>query len=348
MRWIAAAIFFVALPIAHAQSSPFQIEQSTTTASLRGIHAVGGGVAWASGTNGTVLRKEDGGVVWQGCDIPPGAEKLDFRGVWAWDAMTAIVMSSGPGDQSRLYKTTDGCVSWKLLLSNADKGGFWDAIAFSDKDSGYLFGDPVDGRFELEITADGGKFWVKVPDAPEALAGSGAFAASNSSLVLVPAGDGINSPPRPLFGTGGSAQAGAASQARVYQAVSRMFWRYSAVPIAGANSASGVFSLAFQMETSAWRSAAIIKSRMTRPARRRGQTTEACIGPPLPNLPTATAPPLHGMQPIKPGSLPVPMAATTRATMAKPGSLWTLQETGATGMPSACPGSSGPADVSGN
>jgi photosystem II stability/assembly factor-like uncharacterized protein len=160
--------------------------------------------------------------------------------------MTAIVMSSGPGDQSRLYKTTDGCVSWKLLLSNADKGGFWDAIAFSDKDSGYLFGDPVDGRFELEITADGGKFWVKVPDAPEALAGSGAFAASNSSLVLVPAGDGINSPPRPLFGTGGSAQAGAASQARVYQAVSRMFWRYSAVPIAGANSASGVFSLAFR------------------------------------------------------------------------------------------------------
>jgi hypothetical protein len=57
MRWIAAAIFFVALPIAHAQSSPFQIEQSTTTASLRGIHAVGGGVAWASGRAVTYRRE---------------------------------------------------------------------------------------------------------------------------------------------------------------------------------------------------------------------------------------------------------------------------------------------------
>jgi len=36
----------------------FDIEDSHTTASLRGIHNVGGGVAWASGTNGTVLRTD--------------------------------------------------------------------------------------------------------------------------------------------------------------------------------------------------------------------------------------------------------------------------------------------------
>jgi photosystem II stability/assembly factor-like uncharacterized protein len=251
MRWIVAALMLVScLPASLAQSSPLpaplQMEQSTSTASLRGIHAVGGGVAWASGTNGTVLRTEDAGFVWQSCAMPPGAEKLDFRGVWGWDAQSAIVMSSGPGDQSRLYKTTDGCVSWKLLLTNTDKDGFWDAIAFSDQENGYLLGDPVDGRFVLKITADGGNFWVTVPDAPEALAGSGAFAASNSSLVLVPASDGTNSPPRPLFGTGGSAQTGISSQARVYQVVSHMLWNYIAVPIAGANSASGVFSLAFR------------------------------------------------------------------------------------------------------
>ena len=58
--------------------------------------------------------------------MPDGAEKLDFRSVWAWDAQTAIVMSSGPGEQSRLYKTTDGCAHWTALATNKDASGFWD------------------------------------------------------------------------------------------------------------------------------------------------------------------------------------------------------------------------------
>jgi hypothetical protein len=194
MRWIVAArllatsLFIV--PSLHAQkaaaSSPFQMEQSTSKASLRGIHSVGGGVAWASGTNGTVLRTEDSGFVWQSCAMPPGAENLDFRGVWAWDAMTAIVMSSGPGDASRLYKTTDGCVSWKLLATNTDKDGFWDAIAFSDEKDGLLLGDPVNRRIVLLGTRDGGISWTNVmsPGLDIAEAPVGFFAASNSSMVL--------------------------------------------------------------------------------------------------------------------------------------------------------------------
>ena len=106
------------------------IQQSHTTASLRGIHALGNGIAWASGTAGTVLRTTDDGTTWQTCTTPPEAEKLDFRGIQAFDANTAIVMSSGKGDLSRLYKTTDACKSWKLLFTNPDKEGFWDAIGF--------------------------------------------------------------------------------------------------------------------------------------------------------------------------------------------------------------------------
>src|SRR5581483_3733188 len=131
-------------------SGPWEMQNSGTTASLRGIHAVGGGVAWASGTNGTVLRTEDGGYEWQSCAMPSGAEKLDFRGIWAWDDDTAIVMSSGPGGQSRLYRTTDGCSSGKLVLTNPDKDGFWDAMAFwtgknapvQGDEEGVILGDP--------------------------------------------------------------------------------------------------------------------------------------------------------------------------------------------------------------
>jgi photosystem II stability/assembly factor-like uncharacterized protein len=72
------AFVFVGSAVARAQ---WEIENSGTTADLRGIDNVGGGVAWASGTSGTVLRTEDGGYLWQACSIPPGADHLDFRGV---------------------------------------------------------------------------------------------------------------------------------------------------------------------------------------------------------------------------------------------------------------------------
>ncbi|MGD0442553.1 MAG: hypothetical protein ABSA39_01330 [Edaphobacter sp.] len=178
---------------AHAQ---FDIEESHTTASLRGIHNVGGGVAWASGTNGTVLRTEDGGYLWQTCSMPPGAEKLDFRGVQGFDANTAIVMSSGKGDLSRLYKTTDGCQTWKLLFTNPDKEGFWDAVQTLDRNTYELVGDSVDrtlvneqkghilpvwrfheGDDSDDRTSD--HFFELKADPDE-----GGFAASNSTLVI--------------------------------------------------------------------------------------------------------------------------------------------------------------------
>ncbi len=131
--------------VAHAQ---WEIQNSGTTADLRGIDNVGGGVAWASGTNGTVLRTEDGGYLWQACAVPPGAEHLDFRGIQAFDANTAIVMSSGKGDLSRLYKTTDGCHTWKLVFTNPDKDGFWDALFF-DSDIGLAARGPSEKNVRL-------------------------------------------------------------------------------------------------------------------------------------------------------------------------------------------------------
>ena len=116
------------LSVATTANAQWEIQDSHTTASLRGIHALGKGVAWASGTNGAVLRTTDDGKHWEPCTTPPGAEKLDFRGIQAFDANTAIVMSSGKGDLSRLYKTTDACQTWKLVFTNPDKEGFWDAV----------------------------------------------------------------------------------------------------------------------------------------------------------------------------------------------------------------------------
>ncbi len=163
----------------------FDLQNSHTTASLRGIHSLGNGIAWASGTDGAVRRTADGGTRWQTCAIPPGAEHLDFRGIQAFDENTAIVMSSGKGDLSRLYKTTDGCRTWTLLFTNPDKEGFWDAIQFSSPDRGVLLGDPVNSIFVVMLTFNGGLKWERQTlRATQDINGEGAFAASNSSLLL--------------------------------------------------------------------------------------------------------------------------------------------------------------------
>ncbi len=180
---IALALLLLTPTLTRAQ---WDIQDSHTTASLRGIANVGGGVAWASGTEGTVLRTEDGGYLWQTCATPPEAEKLDFRGIQAFDENTAIVMSSGKGDLSRLYKTTDGCRTWKLLFTNPDKEGFWDAIQTDtgNKQFGSLIGDPVGEQFPVFITFDGGEHWERRRILPRAQDKEGLFAASNSSLSI--------------------------------------------------------------------------------------------------------------------------------------------------------------------
>ncbi|MDE3202228.1 MAG: hypothetical protein KGN79_15050, partial [Acidobacteriota bacterium] len=133
MRWLGLiAMLAVCGSLMGQQPQVWQVQDSGTTAGLRGIYSVDGTVAWASGTDGTVLRTTDGGAHWTKCAIPDektDGATLDFRGVQAWDADTAIVMASGPGAKSRLYKTTDGCGTWTLLFTNPDApNGFWDGF----------------------------------------------------------------------------------------------------------------------------------------------------------------------------------------------------------------------------
>lgn len=238
-------------PRAHAQ---FDLEDSTTTASLRGIYSVGAGIAWASGSDGTVLRTEDGGFEWQHCPIPPGAEHLDFRGIQAFDENTAIVMSSGKGDLSRLYKTTDGCRTWKLVFTNPDKDGFFDALRRVTPKQLYLLGDPVDAKFSMFLSQDAGNTWF-IADDPglEAAKGDGAFAASNSSLV--------SRGPFLYFVTGGG------STPHLYSTAGKcdpakpdvpcpVAWSTVDLPLAGGTPASGAFSID-------GRSASDMRGRMT-------------------------------------------------------------------------------------
>ena len=224
----------VAFALQPRTESPSWTSLSTgVTARLRGVSAVSDRVVWASGASGTVIRTTDGGGTWATLKVP-NSEKLDFRDIDAIDDKTAYVLSIGPGEQSRIYKTSDAGVTWTEQFVNHDTNAFYDGMAFWNADHGIAVSDAVDGQFVVIATADGGRSWVRVPPArlPPALASEGFFAASGTNVAVLP-------PNHVWFGTG------SAAQARVlHSADGGATWSLSTTPLASGPSA-GIFSIAF-------------------------------------------------------------------------------------------------------
>jgi len=218
-----------------------QTQSSNTTEALRGISAVSQQIAWASGTHGTYVRTTSGGRIWIPAQVP-NATTLDFRGVVAFSADEAFLMSAGPGDQSRIYHTFDAGQHWQLQFTNTNPKGFFDSIAFWDHTHGIVLGDPIPDetgklKFELMITDDG-QNWTPIPPSqrPPALEGEGAFAASNTCLAILPVPGDLNI----WFATGGKV-------ARVFHSTDRgRTWQVFDSPITHGPDSAGIFSIAFR------------------------------------------------------------------------------------------------------
>jgi photosystem II stability/assembly factor-like uncharacterized protein len=229
--WFASLVVSL---IAHPSLAQWVTQDSGTRARLRGLSVVSHDIAWASGSDGTCLRTTDGGKTWLARSVP-GASSLDFRDVHAIDADSAYLLSIGEGEKSRIYKTIDRGTTWVLQYTDRGPKGFLDAIAFWDAEHGCALGDPVDGRFVIVTTDNGGMSWKRLPDEamPPARAGEGAFAASGTCLVV----QGHSSA---WFATG------VARVARVFHSSDRgQTWTVHETPIQAGTPSSGVFSLAF-------------------------------------------------------------------------------------------------------
>ena len=209
------------------------LQTSGTTERLRGVSAVNGRVAWASGSSSTVLRTEDGGATWQKLFVT--ADKLDFRDIDAIDVRTAYLLAIGNGDASRIYKTTDAGATWTLQFKNSEPQAFYDAMSFWDPDHGIVFGDSIAGQFCILITENGGRTWTRVPkeSLPAALPGEGAFAASGTNIA-------VWGRSHAWIATGGAAKS------RVLRTSDRgRSWQIADVP-SKAGSSTGLFSIAFR------------------------------------------------------------------------------------------------------
>lgn len=173
--------FLLPLTFLHAQFPAVEILTSGTKSSLRGLSVVNDNVVWVSGSNGTIGRTTNGGKTWQ-WRVVKGFEKNDFRDIEGFDAATAIIMSVDV--PAYILKTTDGGESWKVVYENKTKGMFLDAMEFWNDHSGIVIGDPIDGRFFITRTFDGGNTWQDIPfsNRPVADSGEACFAASGTNV----------------------------------------------------------------------------------------------------------------------------------------------------------------------
>ncbi len=238
-RSVLLFLLLLRLGMGPADASPWWSVQTTgLDSNLRGVSVKSDRgsqgrrhfVVWASGSNGVILRSIDDGDTWKQLSVPDVAT-LDFRDIEAFGADVAYVLSSGDGDQSRIYKTTDGGINWKLQYSDTRPGFFLDSLACSSITHCVALSDPVDGKFLVLGTSDG-EHWKELPRdrMPAALPKEGAFAASGTAIALCDGGI--------YFGTGGPA-------ARIFHSADfGKSWTAVQTPIASGNASSGIFSVA--------------------------------------------------------------------------------------------------------
>ena len=201
---------------------------------FRGLDAVDVSTAWVGGSDGQVLRTTDGGASWQ--DVSPeGTDGLLFRDVEAIDDRRASVMAIGEGDASRIYTTTDGGESWTLAFVNDDPRAFYNCMDFWPGGlRGIAVSDPVDSKFRIIRTEDGGMTWRVLPSdgMPPAVEGEYNFAASGTCLVTAGGRD--------------AWMASGAAASRIFHTQDQgLTWTVteSSIP---ATAAGGVFSLDFR------------------------------------------------------------------------------------------------------
>lgn len=180
---ILKAALILMLPVSltcHAQSVE-TLQQGKPT-SIRGLSVVDDNTAWISGSHGYFAITTDGGTTWNWQQIK-GFEKSDFRDVEAFSAKEAVVMSSGT--PALILKTVDGGATWKECYHNTDTAYFLDAMDFENSKHGVVLGDPINGKFLLLETNDGGNNWHVFDHPLEAKKDEAAFAASGTCVRFI-------------------------------------------------------------------------------------------------------------------------------------------------------------------
>jgi photosystem II stability/assembly factor-like uncharacterized protein len=209
---------------------------TNSTQQFRGLSPISKSTVWVAGTNSSVLRTTNGGATWSDVSpvvFPENSTLFQFRDIHAFSASSAVILSIGEANASRIYLTHDAGKTWKLTFINEAPTAFYDCLAFEDAQHGLAMSDPVDGKFRIIETWDGGATWNIVDSAgiPSALEGEFGFAASGT-CIEAKAG-------RWYIAAGG------VDPGRIFRSADGKTWEVSNASITG-GAAAGVFSVRFR------------------------------------------------------------------------------------------------------
>ena len=149
--------------------------------SIRAIELMGGSLGFAAnkGVFGTIDLQTK--------TVRTNSQKYDsifpeFRAIAHTSTDFFMLSVANP---ALLYKTGDKG-SMELVYTEDGENVFYDAMDFWNDKEGIAIGDNVGGCLSIIITRDGGYSWAKLPCAqlPKGLEEEGAFAASNTNIVL--------------------------------------------------------------------------------------------------------------------------------------------------------------------
>jgi len=215
-------LIFFTLPVT-SFAQHVELLQQSKPVSIRGLSVVNNNVAWISSSKGYFAVSDNGGKTWNWQQIK-GFERFDFRDIEAFSDKEAVIMSSGK--PALILKTADGGNTWKVKYRKDDSIYFLDAMDFDSAKHGLVMGDPINNKFLLIETKDGGENWDTV-NGPDAIKNQAAFAASGTCLM-------IND--LPTIVTGGSSSE--------IITKNKSGWLHRSLPLLHGQNSQGAFSVA--------------------------------------------------------------------------------------------------------
>ena len=136
-------------------------------------------IAWASFYNGNpgapsqylkyVSVTANGGTTWTSklvSNLPTNALISDIQTIDSQKAFIVTAPESGSGAANGLWKTENGGTSWTKVTGVFSNASFGNIVYFWDTNNGIVIGDPVNGKYEMYKTTDGGNSWSVLTTAP--------------------------------------------------------------------------------------------------------------------------------------------------------------------------------------
>lgn len=175
MKKIALIILIFSL-YGFAQNNQWEQIPANICYSLYSASVVDENTVWIGGDFGFVVRTKDSGKSW---NVFKPFNKSIYN-IFASSINKCFVAGSGD-DQAQIFRTIDGGRNWEKVYEVNAKDAFINFIYMFDDINGYVEGDPINGKFLLLKTTDGGSSWQNAASVP---ANEGQVGYNNSMFWL--------------------------------------------------------------------------------------------------------------------------------------------------------------------